>query len=631
MKKTLSQLAASLALLFLSVASLPAADRHVLHHRTHAAVANLTPLGRLPATNRLNLVIGLPLRHQADFDLLRQQLYDPASPNFHRYLTPAQLTARFGPTDADYQAVINFARTNGLQVVGTYDNRLMVDVSGAVADIEKAFQVTLRTYHDPIEQRQFYAPDVDASVDASLPILDVSGLDNYVVPHPMVHKRPETGTPGPANGSGPRGFYWGADFRNAYASNVTVTGSGQYAGLVEFTGYFPIDIANYETLGGPAYSSALLTNIYTDGLSGIPGSNGTDECSLDIEMAIAMAPGLTAVYVFEGTNTDHILGGMITNTQIKQFSSSWGMSDDATAELDLEIMQTQGQSFFQASGDGDAYVAFPIYWPADDTNVTSVGGEELVMNGGASYVSESVWNSGFDSKGAWCCNGQNSNNAYWESGGGVSSIYSIPPWQKSVNTTAVGGSSTMRNLPDVAMTAESVWINYGDGTNEPVMGTSCAAPLWAGFTALVNEQAANEGLPSVGFINPALYAIAQSPLYTNVFHDTTNGNNTWPGSPDKYDAAPGYDLCTGWGSPIGQTTIDALVGYAGPIWVNFSAAKCPGNGSYTNAFCTLASGTGAVATGGTICLVGPNSSSVTPTINKAMTLRAFYGPVTIGP
>ena len=95
MKKTLSQLAASLALLFLSVASLPAADRHVLHHRTHAAVANLTPLGRLPATNRLNLVIGLPLRHQADFALLRQQLYDPASPNFHRYLTPAQLTARF--------------------------------------------------------------------------------------------------------------------------------------------------------------------------------------------------------------------------------------------------------------------------------------------------------------------------------------------------------------------------------------------------------------------------------------------------------------------------------------------------------------------------------------------------------
>jgi subtilase family serine protease len=187
----------------------------------------------------------------------------------------------------------------------------------------------------------------------------------------------------------------------------------------------------------------------------------------------------------------------------------------------------------------------------------------------------------------------------------------------------------MRNIPDVALTGDNAWACYFDGIQGDTMGTSLAAPLWAGFTALVNEQAANEGLPSVGFLNPAFYAIAQSSLDTDAFHDITNGNNFWPGSPSEYSSAPGYDLCTGWGTPNGQAMMDALVGYVGPIWVNFSG-PCPGNGTYTNPFCALASATNAVANGGTICLIGPNSSSVTPTLTKPMNLRAFYGPVSIG-
>ena len=151
----------------------------------------------------------------------------------------------------------------------------------------------------------------------------------------------------------------------------------------------------------------------------------------------------------------------------------------------------------------------------------------------------------------------------------------------------------------------------------------------AGFTALANEQAANQGVPSVGFLNPAFYIIGQSASYNTIFHDTTVSNNFWPDSPSKFAASVGYDLCTGWGTPNGQGMIDALAEYGGQIWVNFSGA-CPGNGSFTNAFCTLAQGTSAVADNGTICLVGPNSSSVTPTISKPMTLRAFFGSVTIG-
>jgi len=341
-----------------------------------------------------------------------------------------------------------------------------------------------------------------------------------------------------------------------------------------------------------------------------------------------MAPGLSGVYVFEGSSSDSILGSMVTYTGIKQFSTSWGMNEDATAEGYLQRMQAQGQSFFTASGDGEAYVFFPIPWPSDDTNLVTVGGTTLYMNGTAvSYSNDVVWNSGFfGSNDHWFANGQ---SGWWGSGGGVSDTYTIPIWQQSVNMSGNGGSSAWRNVPDVACTANDVWVVYDSGLAGSFVGTSCASPLWAGFTALVNEQAANQGLPSVGFLNPAFYAIGQSAGYGNAFHDVTTGNNFWPDSPSNYSAEIGYDLGTGWGTPNGQGMIDALVGYAGPIWVNFSAA-CPGAGSYSSPYCTLASGVSAVATGGTICLVGPHSTTTPATITKAMTLRAFFGDVTIG-
>jgi len=249
MKINLSHIAASLALVCLSGGALQAADPHVLHSRVHAAVAKLTPVGRLPAGTRLNLIIGMPNHHQADLDKFVRDLYDPASPNFHRYLTSPEFMAKFGPTEADYNAVAEFARSHGLQVTDTFDERGVVHVTAAVSDIEKAFGVTLRTYQHPTEGRQFYAPDVEASVDAALPILDVSGLDNYVKPHPMLHKKPDS-APRTSGGSAPGGNYRGYDFRTAYAPGVSLTGSGQYVGLVEYEGYYASDITTYESQAG---------------------------------------------------------------------------------------------------------------------------------------------------------------------------------------------------------------------------------------------------------------------------------------------------------------------------------------------------------------------------------------------
>ncbi|MGA2855138.1 MAG: hypothetical protein ABSE90_13555, partial [Verrucomicrobiota bacterium] len=209
----------------------------------------------------------------------------------------------------------------------------------------------------------------------------------------------------------------------------------------------------------------------------------------------------------------------------------------------------QGQSFFQASGDDGAFISGTPQW-ADDTNITLVGGTTLSTTGaGGAYSSETVWNY----FGTW----QGTNG----SGGGTNfNGIPIPSWQTGINMTTNQGSTTLRNVPDVAMAADNIFVVANNGQHETgVNGTSCAAPLWAGFTALVNQQATNTLKPPVGFLNPAIYAIGKGPSYALAFHDITTGNNTNAAVHNKYFAVPGYDLCTGWGTPAGQNLINALV------------------------------------------------------------------------
>ncbi len=209
MRNRLFKIGAGLALLSavsLSSAAPPAGMKFLTGH-VPAIVSHLQAKGLLPATNHLYLAIGLPLRNQEALTNLLPQIYDPASPNYHHYLTPEQFTAQFGPTEEDYQKVIDFARANGLTVVGTHPNRLLVDVTGKSAAVEGAFHVTMRTYHHPTENRDFFAPDTDPTVDATLPILNISGMDNYSLPHPNFKIRPLNQASGvmPAVGSAPGG------------------------------------------------------------------------------------------------------------------------------------------------------------------------------------------------------------------------------------------------------------------------------------------------------------------------------------------------------------------------------------------------------------------------------------------
>jgi len=511
---------------------------------------DLKAIGELSKAERLDLVIGLPLRNKPALTNLLQQLYDPNSPQYHRFLTPAQFAERFSPTEADYRAVAAYAMSSGLTVMRTHGNRTLLGVNGAVADVNKTFHVSLRTYQHPTEPRTFYAPDKEPTLALNVPILSVSGLNNYTLPRPMIRRRSASAqgaSPQPQAGTGPAGAFLGNDFRAAYVPGVPLTGSGQTVGLLELDAFYANDILTYEQLAGIA--PVPLTTILVGGYNGAVGANNS-EVALDIEMAVSMAPGLDAVVVYEadyGTvgAGNEILNEMAAPSQgeplSRQLSASWLLADDENTEQIFQQFAAQGQSFFNSSGDYDSY-----YPPGTgnesqlSVNVTSVGGTTLTTAADGSWLSETVWN--------WGSIG---------SSGGVTP-YPIPSWQQGIDMSACQGSTTLRNIPDVALTADNIWVVFDHGAQMIFGGTSCAAPLWAGFTALVNEQANTYGWPPVGFINPALYALAKSPSYTNCFHDITAGNNTWVGSPNLYYAVPGYDLCTGLGTPAVQPLIDAL-------------------------------------------------------------------------
>jgi hypothetical protein len=596
-----------------------AADLQAVPVRLPAATAGLQPIGAMDRSHRLNLAIGLPLRNPEDLDQLLRQIYDPASLNYHHYLTPEQFTERFGPTEQDYQAVIAFAKTNGLTVTTLHPNRMLVDVSGPVGDIERVLHVNLQEYHHPSEARTFYAPDKEPTLDLAVPILGIGGLNNYSLPQP--HYRVKSMIQGQGiksnAGSGPGGTFMGNDFRAAYVPDTTLNGTGQVVGLLQFDGYTASDITYYANKAG--LPNVTLTNVLIDGATGNPSHTGGEvEVSLDIEMAISMAPGLSRVMVYEAPNPspfEDILNRMATDNLAKQLSCSWYAPNgpaEPVAEQVWKEMAAQGQSFYNASGDYDAYTGL-IDFPGDSTNITQVGGTTLTTsNASGVWVSERVWN--------------------WDngigSGGGISTQYPIPFWQTNINMTASQGSTTMRNTPDVALTADNVYVR-ANGSDYNVGGTSCAAPLWVGFTALVNQQASATGAPAVGFINPAVDTIGSGPDYTACFHDITTGNNTSPFSPTKFYAVTGYDLCTGWGTPNGQKLISALAnpealqitpnigftalgGVGGPFTVttqNFSLTNV-GTNSLTWSLVNTSLWLNASASGGTLAHGGPATNVV---------------------
>src|SRR5262249_49300139 len=174
--------AAAAAALLVSLGGIEAANGQLRslptrHMRDVPVQGQAALIKRLDANQTLHIVIGLPIRNQADLNTFLENLYNPVSPNYRQYLSVEQFTNMFGPTGSDYDGVVRFARDNGMAVTVTAPNRLIVEVDSSVANIERAFNVTMNVYQHPTENRTFYAPDREPTVNLSVPLWHITGLD----------------------------------------------------------------------------------------------------------------------------------------------------------------------------------------------------------------------------------------------------------------------------------------------------------------------------------------------------------------------------------------------------------------------------------------------------------------------
>ena len=616
----------------------PLLTRHV-REVTRSGAAK--PIAHLPADQIMRLDVVLKLRDQSGLDSFLKELYDPNSPSYRHFLTVSEFTERFGPSQTEYDAVVHFVQVNGFEVVGGTRDGMDVQIEGSVATIERAFHVTVGVYQHPTENRAFYAPDREPTTDLAFPLWHISGLDNYSIPHSMYVKKSdyakahgieaEAVVSHATTGSGPSASFLGSDMRAAYYGGTALTGAGQNLGLLEYYGTDLTDLTAYFT-NAHQTNNVPVTLLSTDGTSTsciYPSCDDTEQ-TLDMTQAIGMAPGLSSLVMYIGSTDTAIISAMTTHNPLPTtIGCSWGWTpaDPSTLNPYFEKMAAQGQNFFAASGDSSTWSSRNEAWPADNAYVVSVGGTDLVTASAAGpWQSETAWS---------------------DSGGGISPDgIAIPSWQQlsGVINSSNKGSTTLRNGPDVSANANFTFYVCADQTTctaNEYGGTSFATPMWAGYIALVNQQLAANGDPTIGFINPTIYAQNVTSVYDTDFHDITSGTS------GSYSAVTGYDLVTGWGSPNGTGLINALAPTS--TTPTFTISASPGSvsvvqgsngtstitttvsGGFDSAVALTASGqpTGVTVSFSPSSIVAPGSGSSTMTLTVASTTATGTYTITV--
>jgi kumamolisin len=422
----------------------------------------------------------------------------------------------------------------------TSATRRTVQLTGTAADIQKAFGVVLEQKTvDGVERRvREGAIHLPASLKGVVEA--VLGLDNrpQAQPHFRVHKR--RGPAAPTSYTPPQ-------VAEAYKFPANASGAGQTIGIIELGGgYKQADLTAYfKTLGLPA---PAITAVLVDGGKNAPSNaNSADgEVMLDIEVAASVAPG-AKIAVYFTPNTDQGFIDAITTAVHDEtnkpgvISISWGGPESSWTTQSMTALDAACQSaaalgvtITVAAGDNgssDGATGNNVDFPASSPHVLSCGGTKLDANG-STIVSEVVWNELANKEGA--------------TGGGVSNVFALPSWQANSNVPKPSGSTGGRGVPDVAGDADPTtgYTIRVDGDTTVIGGTSAVAPLWAGLVAVANQQLGAQ----VGFIQPAIYAAKAA----SGFNDITQGNN------GAFSAGPGWDACTGLGSPIAGKLIPLL-------------------------------------------------------------------------
>ena len=464
-----------------------------------------------------------------------------------KVLSHDEFASTYGADPQHIERLLAFARANNLTFVEHGDEiaRRTIKLQGTVANLEKAFGVTLNDYEHPTGVRfRGRAGSIHVSSELADVVQGVFGLDNRPQAKPHLRFR---GLAGASDAAAQPTSYNPPQVAQLYNFPSGVNGAGQTIGIIELGGgYNPADITNYfASLGIPA---PKVTSVSVDNGKNSPTTpdSADGEVLLDIEVAGSVAPGANIVVYFTPNTSQGFQDALSTaihdtTNNPAAVSISWGgpestwttqlmQSMDQVAQegaaLGVTITVAAGDD---GSSDGVSDGSDNVDFPASSPNVLACGGTSLVSSG-SQIESETVWNDGSEG-GA--------------TGGGFSTEFTQPTYQSSLAASYPG--QTGRGVPDVSGDADpdTGYNILVDGSQEVVGGTSAVAPLWAGLVALLNQQLNTR----LGFINPLLYRL---PEPNNGFNDITDGNN------GSYSAGPGWDPCTGLGSPIGSTLATLL-------------------------------------------------------------------------
>jgi kumamolisin len=458
-------------------------------------------------------------------------------------MSRADFASSFGASVDDVASVKTFAAQHNLTTVQEAPARRTVVLSGTVADFQVAFGVELQSFDYPGGSYRGRVGDIFLPEELDGVVEAVLGLDNR--PQAKPHFRMRSRAIAAAASFTPVQLASLYDFPDSL-------GQGQCIAIIELGGgYRPADLQAY--FSGLNVSVPSVTTISVDHATNSPTGNpdGPDgEVMLDIEVAGAIA-SKAALAVYFAPNTDAGFLNAITTAVHDEtnkpnvISISWGGPESAWTGQAMQAMDAAFQSAAAlgvtvciATGDNGSTDGVPgsanhADFPASSPHALACGGTSLRAAGGT-IADETVWNDGA---------------AGGATGGGVSTFFQLPAWQTGLNITAVNGSATSlenRGIPDVAGDADP---NTGynvrvDGSDTVIGGTSAVAPLWAALIARING-APGRGQP-VGFVNAALYAPA------NACNDIIEGNN------GGFSATPGWDACTGLGSPNGSNVAAKL-------------------------------------------------------------------------
>jgi kumamolisin len=520
------------------------------------AIAPAPPDERLEVTVRLRAATPLPGA--------REMLRLSAEPI--AILTHDQYEKKYGSLESDIAMVRRFAKSNNLIVIRESAARRSVMLSGTVADFNNAFRVDLKTYEFPGGTYRGRTGPIRVPASLGKVIEGVFGLDN----RPVVRRHGILRREDAASGDGAVAFT-SDQLAKIYNFPTGVDGTGQTIGIIELGGgYRPQDITTYfKGLGIP---EPTVIPVSVDGAKNSPtNANSADgEVVLDIQVAGAAAPGAKLVVYF--APNDRTSKGFLdaltkathdTQNNVSIISISWGgpelpKGNSFQTQFDqaLQSAALLGITVLVASGDNGAADVGPQEWdgkahvdfPSASPFILSCGGTRLIALNGV-IEKESVWN-------------QNSadvkDDSFGSGGGGVSGAFPLPAYQgkAGVPTSLNPKGFKGRGIPDVTGDGDpaSGYKVLVDGQSLQFGGTSAVAPLWAALIARINQKLKGR----VGFINPQLYAMAAS---SGAFHDITVGNNRTSYKKFNnvgYDAAAGWDACSGLGSPNGAVLAGLL-------------------------------------------------------------------------